>query len=199
MTSLRGTFLRQQFWFLICVALPCPAVWRNVGEQNRKIHAKDCLKWVVLMRASGVSSRRHHLVINLSNTTADRNQNYTVVYVSCIAKLLPTQRRLRRSRFVWQLQEFDTSCTVVPCATFIKMATLGSNGRGYRTGAHARVVRGLKLWFEWGVKVQVVSFSFILPSLWRRRHAFKAHSITRAMMEPLSHSAVQPTTWPSLN
>ena len=35
--------------------------------------------------------------------------------------------------------------TVVLCATFIKMATLGSNGRGYRTRALARVVKGLKL------------------------------------------------------
>ena len=38
--------------------------------------------------------------------------------------------------------------TVVLCATFIKMATLGSNGCGYRTRAHARVVKGLKLRFE---------------------------------------------------
>ena len=39
----------------------------------------------------------------------------------------------------------DISGIRVPCATFIKMATLGSNGRGYRTRAHARVVKGLKL------------------------------------------------------
>ena len=35
----------------------------------------------------------------------------------------------------------DVSGIRVLCATFIKMATLGSNGRGYRTRGHARVVK----------------------------------------------------------
>ena len=36
----------------------------------------------------------------------------------------------------------DVICIRVLCATFIKMATLGSNGHGYRTRAHVRVVKG---------------------------------------------------------
>ena len=39
----------------------------------------------------------------------------------------------------------DVSGIRVLCAIFIKMSTLGSNGRGYRTRAHTRVVKGLKL------------------------------------------------------
>ena len=36
----------------------------------------------------------------------------------------------------------DVSGIHVLCATFIKMATLGGNGRGYRTRAHVRVAKG---------------------------------------------------------